>query len=777
MTGPLSGIRVVDFGRLAVGPAAGMYLGQLGAEVIKIESPTGDDSRTVAPLKQGMSMVYMTVNSNKKNILLDLRASADLETAKQLVAIADVLIENFRPGVMDRLGLGYAEVSKTNPGIVYCAASGYGTRGPMSGLRSSDHFGQAIGGFVSLNGEVGGRPQFLRQSGFVDMATAQRLTEGVVAALVVRERTGRGQKVETTQLEASLGLVASRAAEYFATGVTPGPLGSAASVSAPHEAFEAEDGQLICVAVQTQPQWEQLRAALGMSSLDADARFSDNAGRVEHREALAAILRDVFIAHPAQVWYDRLTAAGVPAAIHWADPTYAAMKRDPHVVANQLFEAVETPWGVVDIVRPPWRFSATPATLTRSPRPDEHAEEIRAIAAIGTAPASRAASGQAVAGAPLAGLKVVDLSQGYAGPAAAMVLGDLGADVVKVEPPEGDYTRRLGPPFVQGESAVFLGLNRSKRGIVLDLTTVEGQAQAHRLLANADVVIADLQPDEARARGVDFERLHALNLRLVYCSVTPWGESGPYSGRPGGELVLQVASGVLRYVGPLGGAPVRLGADVAGATAATFASIGIFAALLDRERRGEGQKVEVDELLSLLASQCTQIARESGPDKWEGPVLAVTHPPDHPPRTADLPVHIGFRRGGRGDEGWRTFFTDLGLPDMADDPRFADDAARAKNQRDMLTLLEARWEQLPSAEVLHHVHEMEADGVPCHTIASLRHDPQVEAMGLLVAVSHPTVGDLVGIDVPFDLVGTPHRVTMPPPLLGQHTAEVLASLD
>ena len=156
MTGPLGGIRVLDFGRLAVGPAAGMYLGQLGAEVIKVESPSGDDSRTVPPLKQGMSMVYMTVNSNKKNILLDLRAPADLEVARRLVAISDVLIENFRPGVMDRLGLGYEDLARTNPGLVYCAASGYGTRGPMRSLRSSDHFGQGIGGFVSLNGEVGG---------------------------------------------------------------------------------------------------------------------------------------------------------------------------------------------------------------------------------------------------------------------------------------------------------------------------------------------------------------------------------------------------------------------------------------------------------------------------------------------------------------------------------------------------------------------------------------------------------------------------------------------
>ena len=342
-----------------------------------------------------------------------------------------------------------------------------------------------------------------------------------------------------------MGLVASCAAEYFAGGVMPVPLGSAAAVSAPHKAFAAEDGRYVCVAVERPAQWDQLCSALGAPELAVDPRFADNASRVRQRDVLWAILARVFIAHPAEFWYERLAAAGVPVAIHWADATYAPVKQDPHVIANRLFEALETPWGVVDIVRPPWRFSTTPATLTRSPRPDEHAEEIRRLA-VTEPPRAASPFAETTPAPPLAGLRVVDVSQGYAGPACSMLLGDLGAEVIKVEPPEGDYTRYLGTPAPGGESTVFLGLNRSKRSVVLDLTTNEGRERLFALVATADVFISDLLPAEAKATGVDDARLRAVNRRLITCAITPWGESGPYAGRPGGELVLQVASGVLR---------------------------------------------------------------------------------------------------------------------------------------------------------------------------------------------------------------------------------------
>jgi crotonobetainyl-CoA:carnitine CoA-transferase CaiB-like acyl-CoA transferase len=825
-SGPLSGIRVLDFGRFAVGPAAGMYLGQLGAEVIKIESPTGDGSQKVLPLKGGVSIVYMTVNSNKKNILLDLRNPDDREVAFRLATTADVLIENFRPGVIERLGLGYADVSAKNPRIVYCAGSGYGSRGPMRELGSTDHFGQAISGFVSVNGAPGGEPELLRQAGFVDMASAQRLLHAILAGLYVRERTGRGQKVETSQLAAGLGLVSTRLAEATASTETPGPMGSACPTCVPSQAFRGADDRWIYVTAETPDQWQRLCGALARPDLAADPRYARNRDRVRHRDALLAELAGLFGGQPAHVWLERLLAAGVPCALHWTDDTHAPLWSDPHVSTVGFREPVETPWGVVNIVLPPWRFSETPATLTRAPAPDEHAEEIRRLAAAaapdwarghsGASGANGAAPARAVApapdvadapaadvadapaadetgatsppGRPLAGLRVVDISQGFAGPSCAMLLGDLGADVIKVEPPAGDYTRELGPPFLGAEhggearggegrggdqSAVFWSLNRSKRGVVLDPAQAKDREALAALVRSSDVLVSDLLPDEARRRGLDDATLRADAPRLIICSVTPFGEAGPYADRPASELTIQGFAGVVRFLGKLGDPPVRLGADVVGMTTGVYAFAGILAALLHRERSGRGQKVEVSHLLSLLATECSQLARESDPDEWIGPVRAASHAPEHPYRTADTPIYLTLARTGQQDT-WPQFFRDLGLDSLAEDPRFSDHRARQAHHEDLHALLERRFADLSADEVLAHVYRNGGLGVRAHTLTSVLSDPQVAAMRLLIDVEHPELGPIRQVGVPFDLLGTPASVTLPPPRLGQHTDEVLA---
>lgn len=593
MPGPLNGIRVVDFGRYAVAPPAASYLGQLGANVIKVESPTGDNSKNIPPLKGGVSIPYITCNANKRNILLDLKDPADLEVAKNLVSVADVVLENFRPGVMENLGLGYEQASALNPGVVYCSASGFGNRGPMKLLGSTDHFGQAMGGVVALNGSAGGKPEFLRQGGFVDISTAQRMVQGIVSALYIRNATGKGQKVETLQMEAGIGLVATRAHEYFATGTAPGPMGSATPVCLPHEALEASDGRQVCLAAETPRQWIAFCSAIGRTELATDARFVDNRHRVENRHALMPLLRDVFRTRTAQEWYEALVAAGVPCVLQWTDKTYAPLKADPHSIANGLFEKVETPWGVMEWVSPPWKFSRTPAIISRAPGLDEHAAEIRAEAASASTMPRRASTNgsqrDVATGKPLASLRVVDISQGYAGPYCSMQLGDLGADVVKIEPPEGDYTRELGIALGDSESSVYVALNRSKRGIVLDLTRPEGIEALDKLVAGADAFISDLGGDVAIQSKVDYPRLRGINPKLIYCSVTAFGEVGPYAGRPGAELVMQTAAGVSRFLGPLGDAPLRLGADGAGTTAGTYAFIGILSALVERQSSGEGQ--------------------------------------------------------------------------------------------------------------------------------------------------------------------------------------------
>jgi crotonobetainyl-CoA:carnitine CoA-transferase CaiB-like acyl-CoA transferase len=397
-----------------------------------------------------------------------------------------------------------------------------------------------------------------------------------------------------------------------------------------------------------------------------------------------------------------------------------------------------------------------------------------------TAGATNGAASQP--GKPLAGLRVVDISQGVAGPSCSQLLGDLGADVIKVEPPTGDFTRELGPPFLGeergndesgDESAVYLSLNRSKRGIVLDPAREADRAWLRALVRSADVFVTDLLPDEARRRGLDDDTLRTEAPGLVTCSVTPFGEDGPYADRPASELTIQGFAGVVRFLGVLGEAPVRLGADVVGMNTGVYAFAGILAALLHRERSGRGQKVEVSHLLSLLATECSQLARESDPDEWIGPVRAASHAPEHPYRTADTPVYLTLARTGQQD-AWPQFFRDLGLDALVGDPRFADQRARQVHHEALHALLEERFASLSADVVLTHVYRNGGLGVRAHTLRTVLDDPQVAAMKLLATVEHPTAGTLLQVGLPFDLLGTPATITIPPPRLGQHTDEVLA---
>ncbi len=375
----------------------------------------------------------------------------------------------------------------------------------------------------------------------------------------------------------------------------------------------------------------------------------------------------------------------------------------------------------------------------------------------------------------LEGVRVVDFTRALAGPFCTMQLGDLGVDVVKVEEPGvGDDSRHWGPPFSGGESAYFLNVNRNKRGITLNLKRDGGRDALWRLVERADVLIENFRPGLMARLGFGYDALSARNPRLIYCSISGFGQQGPEADRPGYDIILQGMSGVTSVTGDPDGMPYRCGLPVCDILSGMFATQGILAALLARQTSGRGQRVET----TLLGATVAAMPNFAGAFLMSGKVPARvgnSHPQIAPYdllRTVD-----GYANVAAGnDDLWRRFCRALDLQPLLDDPRFTSNGERVRNRSALLTAIELRTTQLTTADLLTR---LDAAGVPCGPIRDLRDvfaSPQAAYMGLALTQQHPTAGEIRTVRSPLDLSDTPSGARLPPPMLGQHTVEVLREL-
>jgi crotonobetainyl-CoA:carnitine CoA-transferase CaiB-like acyl-CoA transferase len=371
--GALDGLLVADFSRVLAGPLCTQTLGDLGADVVKVErggrDGHGDDTRGWGPT------YYLGLNRNKRSIALDLTDPGDARLARRLADRADVLVESFRPGTIERLGLGYETIADSNPGIVYCSISAFGSGEEAARLPGYDLLLQAMSGLMSVTGEPDGRPLKVGAA-LIDMVCGLYATTGVLAALHARQRTGRGQHVEVSLMDSALAGLLNQASAYLNAGVVPGRLGNRHPSIAPYETFRAADGDF-AVAVGNDAIFARLCAAIGQPELATDERFATNVARLERREQLGAILEGAFHAAPAAEWVRRLSAAGVPAG-----PINDIAQAFAFAEALGLAPVWETEG--VRTVRSPMRLGDTPATARRHPPAlGEHADELRAWLAAG----------------------------------------------------------------------------------------------------------------------------------------------------------------------------------------------------------------------------------------------------------------------------------------------------------------------------------------------------------------------------------------------------------
>ena len=375
MTGPLEGFTVLDFTRVLSGPYCTMQLADMGARVIKVEQPEkGDDTRAWGPpFVHGESAYFLSINRNKESLTLDLKHPSAMRVLEPLLAKADVVVENFRPGTMARLGLGYEQLATRFPRLVYCSISGFGQTGPRRREPGYDAVVQAEGGLMSITGSAEGEP-FRLGVAISDIVSGMFAAQGVAFALLARERTGRGQFVDIGMLDATAALLTYQAGIYFATGTTPGRMGNRHPTIVPYETFAAADGNFV-VAVGNDDQWRRFCSVLGMDAIAADPRFTTNRLRLANYDVLRPMLGARLRSRPRAEWVEGLKSAGVPCG---SVRDVAEVLQDPQLEARGMIQQVEhAVAGAVRVTGVPIKLSDTPgAVRTPPPTLGQHTQSI-----------------------------------------------------------------------------------------------------------------------------------------------------------------------------------------------------------------------------------------------------------------------------------------------------------------------------------------------------------------------------------------------------------------
>jgi len=614
MKRPLEGIVVLEFAQYLAAPLAGLRLADLGARVIKVERPNGGDAGRQLTTKNlfvdGDSIIFHAINRNKESFTANLKSPDDLAKVKQLIARVDVMTHNFRPGVMEKIGLDYESVRALNHGLVYGVVTGYGPTGPWMEKPGQDLLAQSMSGLTHLTGSADAAPTpFGLAVG--DIFCGNHFAQGLLAALVRRAQTGRGALVEASLLESLLDVQFEVLTTHFNDGGQPPKRAqhrnAHAYLGAPYGIYQTRDGWIAvamgCLA--------SLGKLIGCETLIpfADARGDAFKRRDELKAILAAHLRT----RGTVEWLGILEAAD-----YWCADVFGYGKLMAHdgFRALGMDQVVRRPNGAqLRTLRCPIRingerlYSDVMAPALGNATAGIEASLVKSADTAGARGASadtRGLSGPHSGALPLAGLLVVDFSQFLSGPSAALRLADLGARVIKIERTgTGDICRTLyvSNVVLDGESTTFHAINRNKESFTADLKNATDQERVRKLLERADVVMHNFRPGVMERLGFDCERVRAFNPKVVYGVISGYGNEGPWREKPGQDLLVQALSGLTWLSGNEGDGPVPMGLSIVDMLAGAQLAQGILACLARRGVTGEGGLVEVSMMESALDFQ------------------------------------------------------------------------------------------------------------------------------------------------------------------------------
>ena len=769
MNGLLNGINVLDFGRAAVGPWAASLLGSMGANVIRVESPDGDGMLAQQPLQGGYGVAYTIYNANKKGLILDLKSPDSAPHLRRLVEKADLIIENLTPGALERIGIGYEAAQAMNPTIVYASCPGWGYSGPIKDLAAGDPDFQAFSGFASLNGDEGGKMEMFRHAYPLDLHAGILFASTALLGLLAHGRTGQSQRVTASHLGSSLLIQISRAAEYLLNGKTPRPLGSASGGTAPHEAFLCQDQRYLAVGVENDAQWHGLCKALFRDDLLKEPRWNTNRGRVEGRQELAKELGDTFSTKPARWWAIQLEKQDVPFGYFY---DFETLRNHRQVTENSFFVETNVPdQGRMFMGSPPLQFGSAETRIEAGPRHGQHTAELLesgfdAFKNGAAAAEPSSATSRPDGSPPLAGIRVVDASQGLTGPYLSLLLADAGAEVIKVEPPSGDYAREFAPSTKSGDSAPFLLLNRNKKGVTLDTASPEGVKSLRRLIDGADIFIEDWGPGKADSLGLGYDALRVESPGLIHCAISAFGEQGPFKNRPGSELVAQAYSECFLSLGQLNGAPLRAGADMGSMSTGAAGFLGVLAALLRRQRSGQGERVAVSLFGTLVSLRQANWSSLGDPDTWAG---GYAEPyggqRNFGHSTKDVRLFARPRRGNSDDSIVAKIKDAVGDRGYEGGPPIKAGALR-------LSIPEEYFKNISSEEAKEVLFGAGGQAVDFNNLQQVIEHDQAKAVDVIREMDHPTLGSqrvmVKSWNGPWE-----DPTLAPSPTLGQHNAELL----
>jgi crotonobetainyl-CoA:carnitine CoA-transferase CaiB-like acyl-CoA transferase len=750
MAGALDGIRVLDLAEGVAGPYAALLLAEQGADVIKVEPPRRDQLHGAPP--------YLVLNRSKRLVITDAETAAGRQRIDALADAADVVIVDRPEPEAARLGLDYTALGHARPRLVYLALSAYGSRGPLAAE-------DACEGLVAAQSGISGG-QWSGSEQPVDLVLplagygAALLGAGAAAAaLYERERSGRGQRVEVSRLAGALAMQTGSLLRGEGVERLAGTLGDPLGPVPVYRLYRAADGGYLFIAAGTPRFFHRLCLLLDHPEWISDPRWSEAPWGVvdpADRQALIDAITPIIATRPRDEWLRLLTEADIPNA---PVETRGQFIDSPQIAALHLRIELDDP------TVGPTIQTAAPITLHRTPAPPPRTltHDDAATFPPRPIPNPQSAIRNPQSPGPLAGLRVLDLSGFIAGAYGPMTLADFGADVIKVESPEGDAFRSFG--------FGFLGWNRGKRALSVDTRRPEGRAVVHDLVGAADIVVENFRPGAAQRLGLDYETLAAINPRLIYSSVSAFGDVGPLAGLPGFDPLLQARSGAMAAQGGMehGHPPVYFTVAICDYAAALLAVYGICTALVERERSGRGQRVETTLAQAALAVQAGEFIWYAG----------------RPPWPAGAPARLGESAADRlyqAADGWLR----LSLSDPVRWPALAnalgDDVLAAVPGADALiaavngALADRIARALAARPLMHWQTALRDAGVPVAAVVrppDLFTDAQVLANDLIVEHEHADWGTVRQSGVLAKFARTPGHAYRAAPLLGQHSREVL----
>ncbi|HEY2104367.1 MAG TPA: CoA transferase [Candidatus Binataceae bacterium] len=806
----LDGVAVLEIGDGIAAPLCGRIMADLGAEVVKLEiPPAGDSTRQwmFPPPVNGVSPAWVYYNRGKSNVAIDVSRPEGAQAVLDLAARFDVVLENLPVGALAHYGLDYACLKSKNSRLIMCSISPHGQSGPLASSPGDDGTAQALCALAQLTGNEDASPAVIGQR-YAEGVGAVYALGAIAAALRYRDRTGQGQYIDLALYEGLLYVHDTSLMQYVFTGgqEVAFPTGAHRPGTMPCGMFRASDGYIVFTILQPQD-WEWFIARIGRPDKVNDPRWSNADNRFEDRYEIIPIIekwlqtfprRD----EPVRLLLERHLLAGSVLTLEEA-------ANHPQIQHRGWLQPVEVPeFGGVRLMPVPYRFSnATVQTASRIARFGEdnaavarkylgwssekidqfkrsgiladtpHANREPGSARPHTRNTAPALSNDSIAAKPkiLAGVKVLEITNYLAGPTCARIMADLGAEVVKVEiPPIGDYMRRQYYAK-EGMSAGYAWFNRGKSSVAIDLKRPEGAKIVLELAPHFDIVVQNLTPGALDKHGLGYPAFSAVNPRIIMCSISGYGQDGPYARLPGNDTCSQAMAGLIQLTGNEDGSPVYSGIYLADMNGAINGFASVMAALYAREHTGIGQHIDLALTECLFHLHDVPLIQYLFSHGKTVPQPEGTHGHGFSPSGMFETTDGYITMTVANDEQWRRLAKLMGKSAMADDTLYADAIKRHQRRHELKPVIEGWLKSCPSREeAVTQLHQAGIAAMPLYRVDEVANHPHLAARGSFATTEVAPFGPISLPVLPFRFSGTAVEIDPKCAILGEHNHEVLA---